>query len=569
MIRSTKYIRLLYVIITSIYPGYLLAQSQGIPITPVLPQELDLSRQRVPQAPLSKPEADLIRPPLVNQEPIRSDADDQFSFLLKNVEITGSTVFKLEDLKAIFEPLLGREITLKQLRDSVSIIETRYNESGFFLSRALIPPQILENDVARIQVIEGFISTIKVDGLDSTRQDFVNQAMSQVLEQRPLKFATLESAMLLLNDTPGLQATSVLNPGTIENSSELTIFLSEAPPNQSISIRNGNSTVSGPWSLSYSGIFSQIAAPLLSRPHSLQLSLNGAGGQLEKSRSVSARLTTGIGESGMQWSIGALLGDAKPGGAAQALNLTSESHSINTRLRLPLLRSRNNTIYADAGLSSNVIRSQISNLILSDDQTTVAELGLYSIINTQNSDFISIGLNWLRGLSILGAMDERAPAPSVIEFDPEFNKLTLNYLHLHALNEKWAISLNATAQHTQDKLVNGEVIAFGGSQIGRGFFPGSLVGDRGRGGLIEVRYTPGSGKIQWFAFADHAQATLLATGASSKQVDGRLSSAGAGLRFNLANFTQIEFQLAHGISSQGINLKQSQNKFLIALSWSF
>jgi hemolysin activation/secretion protein len=569
MIRSTKYIRLLYVIITSIYPGYLLAQSQGIPITPVLPQELDLSRQRVPQAPLSKPEADLIRPPLVNQEPIRSDADDQFSFLLKNVEITGSTVFKLEDLKAIFEPLLGREITLKQLRDSVSIIETRYNESGFFLSRALIPPQILENDVARIQVIEGFISTIKVDGLDSTRQDFVNQAMSQVLDQRPLKFATLESAMLLLNDTPGLQATSVLNPGTIENSSELTILLSEAPPNQSISIRNGNSTVSGPWSLSYSGIFSQIAAPLLSRPHSLQLSLNGAGGQLEKSRSVSARLTTGIGESGMQWSIGALLGDAKPGGAAQALNLTSESHSINTRLRLPLLRSRNNTIYADAGLSSNVIRSQISNLILSDDQTTVAELGLYSIINTQNSDFISIGLNWLRGLSILGAMDERAPAPSVIEFDPEFNKLTLNYLHLHALNEKWAISLNATAQHTQDKLVNGEVIAFGGSQIGRGFFPGSLVGDRGRGGLVEVRYTPGSGKIQWFAFADHAQATLLATGASSKQVDGRLSSAGAGLRFNLANFTQIEFQLAHGISSQGINLKQSQNKFLIALSWSF
>lgn len=537
-----------------------------------IPPELDLSRQRVPQVPLSNPDPSLLTPPRVNQQAFTSDTNDQVTFTLKDVIIEGSSVFPAEDLKAIFTPLLSGDITLKQLRDSISIIETRYMEAGYFLSRAYLPPQTLENDVARIQIVEGFVSEIRVEGLEIERQRFANQVLKKILNEKPLKFSTLESAMLVLNDLPGLRASSVLNPGEAENSSALTVTLEQAPSSHTIALRNGNSTVSGPGSLQYAGTFSQIASAWWSNPHSLQISANGAGSQLDKSRSVSTRLITAIGENGVQWSLGALIGDAEPGGAAQALGLTSDSHSFNTRLRWPLVRSRDVSLYLDTGLSSNYSRSEIGNLLLSEDQTTVGELGLYSIINTRGGAFISLELNWLHGLSLLGAMDSNAQVPSVSGFDSDFDKYTLSYLYLLALNEQWAMSLNGLIQHTDDKLLNGEVSAFGGSQIGRAFFPGSLIGDRGFGTLIELRYNRKPNSLQWFAFADYAEATLLSSiraGQLIPATTGQLSSIGTGIRVPIYTGANLEFQWAHGLSSSGININQSKNKFLIAMSWSF
>ena len=51
------------------------------------------------------------------------------------------------------------------------------------------------------------------------------------------------------------------------------------------------------------------------------------------------------------------------------------------------------------------------------------------------------------------------------------------------------MALQGIGQYAFDPLIEGEQITFGGAQIGRGYDPGAVTGDRGIGGSAELRYS--------------------------------------------------------------------------------
>jgi hemolysin activation/secretion protein len=98
------------------------------------------------------------------------------------------------------------------------------------------------------------------------------------------------------------------------------------------------------------------------------------------------------------------------------------------------------------------------------------------------------------------------------------------------------MALSAQGQYGFNPLLTGEQFAFGGAQIGRGYDPGALTGDRGLGGSIELRYdrrftmSPVQA-LQPYVFYDAARVWNVQNAAPARP---SINSAGGGIRFWLA-----------------------------------
>jgi hemolysin activation/secretion protein len=91
-------------------------------------------------------------------------------------------------------------------------------------------------------------------------------------------------------------------------------------------------------------------------------------------------------------------------------------------------------------------------------------------------------------------------------------------------------------------------VAFGGIGIARGFDGGASAGDKGIGGLLEVRYDssisrqPYIGNIQFYAFVDGGKAFLNDPAGTPPP---KLSSNGFGMRFPFSTNGFMDLQIAN------------------------
>jgi hemolysin activation/secretion protein len=88
---------------------------------------------------------------------------DKIMLVVRRVEIVGSTVYRPEDLAALYQDMLGQRITLQAVYELAQRITTKYGADGYVLSRAIVPPQELSphGAVVRIRVVEGYIDKVE------------------------------------------------------------------------------------------------------------------------------------------------------------------------------------------------------------------------------------------------------------------------------------------------------------------------------------------------------------------------------------------------------------------------
>ena len=506
-----------------------------------LPPQSDISRQRVAPLPLPSLNYDFrIQNPEKSAVP---RAVDEVEFSISIIQVSGANHFPKSEVDAFFAPLVGRKIVLQDLRDAAQKLEDLYRSKGFFLTRVFIPPQKVEGGALQVQVLEGYIGDVFVDGPNPSSTRLIEKLMASVPKDRPTRFSNLERHMLLINDIPGLAGTTLLQQGGALGSSELLVSAVKVPNQYRATLSNTSSELVGPLSYSLGGTISQP----FGRPGALDLTLSSAGQQLRELRSVSARYAMPIGAHGLVGSFGGLIAFARPGGAIKDLDVRSRVMSFNGRLRMPLIRSRKNSIYLDIGAALNRNETNILGELLTDDRSTVAEATLsWQQANWLNGD-TNASVSLFQGLVVLGANDATAPKPSVSGFQPRFQRVVYTLARNQRLTPSVSAQLNLQGQYSTDRLASGELVSFGGPAIGRGYDPSVITGERGMGVSGELRYAlPFAAErliegVQLYTFADYANATTLATEIADKQTN-HISSLGLGVRMLIFGRFNFDFQ---------------------------
>ncbi len=204
--------------------GTALAQSTRPDIPPrAEPGQIEryLQEPAAPQIPRKGPDlnGDFRVPP---------DEGEEMSLVLGSVVVEGSTVYSDEELASLYEDRLGKKIALAEVFGIADAITAKYRNDGYILSRAILPPQTIEDGAVTIRIVEGYIDEVRIEGEVRGDRALLDAYAAKIMRSRPLSVAHLERYLLLIDDLPGISSEAVLNPAEdTPGAADLVILVEE------------------------------------------------------------------------------------------------------------------------------------------------------------------------------------------------------------------------------------------------------------------------------------------------------------------------------------------------------
>ncbi|MBF2098739.1 MAG: ShlB/FhaC/HecB family hemolysin secretion/activation protein, partial [Gloeomargaritaceae cyanobacterium C42_A2020_066] len=158
-----------------------------------------------------------------------SAPDADRTLQVSRIEVTGSTVLGPDQLDPIIQPLENQTVTLGQLLAAADAITQLYVDRGFITSRAVLAEQQVAGGVVQIQVIEGRLQEIQIEGNRRLNTEYLRSRVNLGVSV-PLNPAKLEEQLRLLKTNPLLENVEAsLRPGEGPGESILVVQVVEDP----------------------------------------------------------------------------------------------------------------------------------------------------------------------------------------------------------------------------------------------------------------------------------------------------------------------------------------------------
>ncbi len=204
----------------------------------VLPPIFDpTGKSGEPPAPLKKefkPPTPPPRPalPTVPQPP-EEDVQKRFPkvrVFVHDIHVTGSTVFSDAEIDGVVAPFRNRTLTTEDLERLRLALTLLYVNKGYITSGAVIPDQDVTFGVITVQIVEGSLARIDVEGADWFRPSYLQKRVAMGA-QTPLNVAPLQERLQLLQQDQRIERINAeLRPGATRGESVLNLKVKEASP---------------------------------------------------------------------------------------------------------------------------------------------------------------------------------------------------------------------------------------------------------------------------------------------------------------------------------------------------
>jgi hemolysin activation/secretion protein len=531
------------------------SKSQALNDPSRIEQQLPPPASPTPQPEILVPQReDLTTPPGAGQQ----------KFQLKSLMVEGATVYTQERLSPFYNSFIGKDISLADLYAIAAKITQLYRQNGYVLSFAVVPEQTITDGKAKIQVIEGYIEKIELEGAPKPQLERVEAIANSILTSRPLQIKDLERSLLLVNDLAGIKARAVLRRGSSLGTSTLLVRAAYDPVNAFAEITNRGTEEVGPLRAQVGVSLNSIieegerltlrAATSLNNPSELALG--------------SASLTFPIGNDGLRLNLDGSYTNVNPRGVLENLGINGRTVALEAGLTYPIVRSRatNISIKGSFDYTDSRNKSELLDAILSQDRLAVLRVG----VQFDNTDALgafqgSFQLSQGVGGTETGTVTEplSKDAGSAV-----FTKVNLNLTRNLTLPAQFNLVLSSTAQLTGDSLLTRELFGLGGATFGSAFNPDEILGDYGYGLRIELQRPVlykafGLGMAtQPYIFADYGQVFRNAPTAAERPSDA-LGSVGLGVRHSFGSNAFIGLELAFPFARTDVSFNSDPRLFFV------
>jgi len=512
--------------------------------------------RNTPPAPLSLP------------TPSASVPVSKVHVVLGGVVIEGNTVFNAAALSSTYEDELARDVDLAAINLILQRITAKYRDAGYFLSRAVAPPQSLERGILRIKVIEGYVDRVAFSGADRGAQR-LQPYFADVTAARPLRLATLERAILLVNDLPGLHVTPALTPVDEEAGRyALTLALDYRPFAGFASLDNRGPNSLGPWEAQASA----TAHSLLDDFDRALVSVFTTPAEPRELVSTELRYEHPLGSAGTRAALSVARSDVRPEGNLAPLDLKGTALRYLALVTHPLLRSRAQSLWLSGTFDVFDSHEHQQGAPLFNDHLRV----LRAALDYAASDALG-GVNEAygeasHGLTILGASRADGALLSRSNGHADFTKLALTATRQQALVGDWSMLLGLAGQKANTPLLISEQFPLGGARFGRAYDPAEIAGDDGIAGSLELRFghsiqQPWLRSYQIYGFYDLGAVWNM--GVSDATRHQSLASAGGGFRLFLPHDVVGALEIARPLTRLVAAEGDKPVRVLVNLSASF
>ena len=138
----------------------------------------------------------------------------QSTFVLREVQFSGNTVFSDRELKALFPELLGSAVSLDKLEYIRTKITQHYIASGYINSGAILPSQNVQQGTVRYNIVEGRLNHIIIQGDEGLPEHFIKERLHPKQDTPFNLIHFQEKYQLLLNDPLFEKFDGEFKPGT-------------------------------------------------------------------------------------------------------------------------------------------------------------------------------------------------------------------------------------------------------------------------------------------------------------------------------------------------------------------
>ena len=449
---------------------------------------------------------------------------DRVTGPLRAVSIEGREQLPATAFADVIREAVGRRMTKAGLGDLANAVGGIARARGYPFATASIAAQAVQDGILRVTLDLGRVDAVRVIGATNAQADRL--LAERLVTGRGVRLRELEAALLLVGDIPGVRVTD--SRYTRQNGFGILLVTIATDRAQAYAqVDNRGSREVGP-------IRSTMLASLRG--------VAGAGDELAAIVSqtplqpsefifVRGRYSAPVDRRGSTLSASLSVGRSHPGGALAALDVVGNSVDVAATYTRPLLRTRNNSLWAQLEFRALSSDQTLSGIMLRRDRLAMASASINGVHRLAGGTLRS-ELNGVVGLPLAGST--RSGQALASRFDGDSRFVTASYLldWSAPLAGPFSVALASAGQIASRPLLATAEIGLGGPVFGRGYDYAERTGDKGIMGAAEVRadlgrVAPGIvSRWQTYGFLDAGRVSNLRGGTGG----GSLVSTGIGMR---------------------------------------
>jgi hemolysin activation/secretion protein len=475
-------------------------------------------------------------------------------FIVKEFKVTGNTLIDDATLAPILEVGDGLEVTLGILHLIAQEINSEYATRGYVLTRAYVPEQEIENGIVTIQVVEGRLGKIEVNGNERFKEEDIQARLQPLRGDPAFKESTLEKYLLGLNAIQGLKVKAILKPGEEFGTSDLSLQTKESRTYRiAFDADNFGSRFTGEQRYGLTGEVGSLYV-LGDRLSVRGVKSNGDQNFISPSYSIP------IGPYGTTFSLSYIFTEFNLGGELAVLNAGGRARIFTMDVTHLLFQTRSSEFYVSLGGEIRDFENELAGASSSDDKLRDAYLAAGGFFKDSLRARTFYNLRLQQGFSESDVSD-----PLNSRFQGRGDALVSSFditRYQSAFLGKTYLMMVAKGQIVSKRVLSPNQFAIGGFGSVRGYPLAEAAGDNGYFVSAElvvpfpfkVAVIENPRKIQldqvlsFFAFLDHGK--VLIKDRQPGENDKKLSGAGLGVRLNVPplgdNYPGVSFSLAYG-----------------------
>lgn len=453
------------------------------------PQSLQAPQQRVDRYYETRrdeaeaPVADPVRAPAAPAAPV--PADSSVRFTLRDVRFAPSAFLDAEALSKTAAPYVGREVGIAELNAMLDEVNALYAARGITTARAMLAAQAIQDGVVQVDLIEGRLERLTVQGNTQTDADFVRRRVRQ-RDGEVVDTDALRTDLIYLNRTTDLRAQALLRAGANPGGTDVLVQLTE-PTRRYVDVFVDTAGVdsTGRERLGVRAQLNGLAGTSDRLATSFAYAQGGLEGQASYSWIVSRR-NARLGASYTRSRISII------NGAFRDLDIEGSSSALGIDFVQPFKATQAWLVNGLATVSRAQSDTSISGRRIADTESTVLSLGVSAAHQAP-------GREWAV-TQLLSSIDADAP----VDGRDRFTTAVGNLAYVQRLGASaWAVRGVAGWQFsTDDAVPASSLFQVGGTGSVRGYERGVLSGPRGYFANLELHRSFGP---HWdvYGFADH------------------------------------------------------------------
>lgn len=480
------------------------------------------------------------------------------SVFIKTIAVEGNESLPEKEIDAVLLPYINREVTGRDVKELCALLQQKYVQRGFILTRVYPPAQEIHDQSLKIQVVEGTLGSIDVSGNRFYKAKFIRKYFESLVG-KSINYNDVMRALLLVNENSDLGVGAIFKKGKEFGEVDLALVATDKRPFHIYTDYNtwGSSVTT------YGRVGAKVSGGNLSTNGDM-LSLVGVVGTPPKDLYyINSTYSAPINANGMFFDLSYLYSHFEVQ-QEKSLDLEGISQIAGAKIRQALSRTRQFSSDVFVSFDYKQLKNEVLGGTGSFDRLRVLELGgrvdYFDSLKGRNIFNVStaIGIPYFLGGS--APVNDQASREGS---GGRFYILNMDFTRVQTLPRDCYLYFSATGQGTFNKLPLPEQIYIGGMGTVRGYPLSVALGDNGYYGTLELHtpipFVPNvkakhvnktwREMFQLVGFVDHG-GVYTNSDVESETSPTYLTSAGAGIRFYGPANLNISFDAGFPLTDQ-------------------